>query len=127
MTRKEALAELIAKVEAGTIPASDFDAFVPVFNVTTTGNDAHMAYRGSLDAALALHQAVLPGWALERLTMWPSFNGECGASLWGTHEEKDGGRWHSFVDGRTEAKADNPARAWLLAILKALHEMETEQ
>ena len=77
---------------------------------------ANKAYRGSLDAAKALHEALLPEWSLERLTMWPG--SKCHACLWGTHEE-GGERWHSFEDGRVDAEAVTPARAWLLAILRA--------
>lgn len=57
------------------------------------------AYRGSLDAAKALHEAVLPGWG------WAAT--QVGAN----------------VEGPTEFYSDDattPARAWLIAILKAL-------
>ena len=125
MTRKEALAELIAKVEAGEASGKfgpimrghmDFDKIL----------EASRAYNGSLDAAKALHEAVLPGWAVERITMWPGPNNGCAAYLWGTHEKR-GERWHHPEDGRSDATAETPARAWLLAILRALHSMEGEQ
>ena len=58
MTRTEALIELRDKVQAGSIPVSDLDAFIPVFGITTPSNDAHMAYRGSLDAAKALRVSL---------------------------------------------------------------------
>jgi hypothetical protein len=114
MTRKEALAELIAKVEAGEIAASDFDAFVPVFNVTTTGNDAHMAYRGSLDAAKALHEAVLHERVFVEIEWSKRYNDEARVTI-------------SLGENGWYAGSGTPARAWLLAILKALHGMETEQ
>ena len=106
MTRRDALIELRDKVKAGTIPASDLDAFVPVFGLTTQGNDAHMAYRGSLDAAKALHEAVLPGW------------------VWGKNQH---GIWVSKSINQVGyyGSSDNPARAWLLAILGALIAKET--
>ena len=77
---------------------------------------AKVYHDGSLDAAKALHEALLPEWSLERLTMWPG--SKCHACLWGTHQE-GGERWHSFKDGRVDAEAVTPARAWLLAILRA--------
>jgi hypothetical protein len=61
MTKLEALTELAAKVEAGewssrrqlaTDAGFDLEAII----------DAVRAYHGSLDAANALHEAVLPGW-----------------------------------------------------------------
>ena len=99
MDRKEALAELIAMVEAGSDDVPDFAAFVsrPLMQCK-----AGEAYRGSLDAAKALHDAVLPGWG------------------WAL---TDIGEAHILsADGPIAAgESDNPARAWLLAILKSLH------
>lgn len=112
------LAKLIAAVEAVTIERHDLDSFVPVFGLSTEANLALDAYRGSMDAALALFNAMLPGWAIERITSWPG--GSCTATLWGTHEGKDGERWHHQSDGRFDANALTPARALLLATLRAL-------
>ena len=114
MTRKEALAELIAMVEAGEIARSDLDEFIPVFGLTTDGNNALDAYRGSLDAAKLLHEAVLPGY---------------GYGIFGTLSD-------GYCSACVVPKIDNPpvyhgrsddlARAWLLAILRALHSMEPD-
>ena len=64
------------------------------------------AYHGSLDAAKALHEAVLPGW-------WKT--------IWGGPDEM--GVEVTKVDSRSRkkhfAKGPCPARAWLLAIIKA--------
>lgn len=72
------------------------------------------AYKGSLDAAKALHEAVLVGW--------------CTTHAWGS-----GKSWHwnltKTVDGKNIyscAKSSNPARAWLIALLKALIAQEGE-
>lgn len=73
---------------------------------------AKVIERGSLDAARALHDAVLPGF------LWHAATGTV-ASTW-------------FVVGNTDTTiasgtADNPARAWLLAILEALIAQETPE
>ena len=106
------LDKLIEAVEAGTAdkPTSKgchglwlfFHAFPP-----NEGKNHALtldAYRGSLDAAKALHDALLPG--------WPSTI-ETEGTAW--TDEKHGLRrlgHKAIFDG-------NPARAWLLAILKA--------
>ena len=63
--------------------------------------DAFNAYNGSLDAALRLHEALLPGW---RWNAWAVG----GATV-----------WNDIANVHT-AENSNPARAWLLAILRAL-------
>jgi hypothetical protein len=69
------------------------------------------AYHGSLDAAKALHDAVLPGW---------HFNVATEANRQGFYATVIPKQWgKSFV-----ACSENPARAWLLAILNALIEQE---
>lgn len=64
------------------------------------------SYHGSLDAAKALHEALLPGW-------FP-----------GMSQNVHSGQWFAWVQDKFtyHFKAnhqDNPARAWLLAILRA--------
>ena len=102
-TRKDALQELLAKVEGDGLLASDL---IRVFKMHPT--DAASLKHGSLDAALALHNAVLTGWSWVKpdgpemgtiRIFWPD-NGDCYPSAVG--------------------KASDPARAWLCAILKAL-------
>lgn len=111
MTR-EALTELLAKVEAGR----NIEDMSEVPSALGTWGQSGMfigAYRGSLDAAKALHEAVLPGWdygissgirigepripvvvlAPRRLTM---------------------------TDESITVEEEPAARAWLIAILKAL-------
>lgn len=86
--RKQAMTDLLVKVEAGEyapqamrVRAGLKDSSVAAFT---------LAFDGSLDAAQALHEAVLPG------VEWPEI---------------------TDVDQRPSG---NPARAWLIAILKAL-------
>lgn len=116
MTDKAAIRELREKVEAGGdagfVSGLSDDVF-PEHLRQAVAN----AYAGSLDAALALYEAVLPGWAIERMHQWPGK--QAFVSLWGTHEH-NGGRWHHPEDGRVEAEAETLARALLIAILKAM-------
>lgn len=119
MTRTEALRTLAAKVEAGEKYATmghtslcskafpkpdDFDGSREAF----AKSDAQMAIlawrNGSLDAAKALHDAVLPGW-----DVW--YETSLGVSM----KPKDNRIWQNPIKF-----TDNPARAWLLAIIKAL-------
>lgn len=71
------------------------------------GVNAHRAYDGSLDAAMALHNAVLPGW-----------------EFFISKEGKENEFFASVLNPRWtlghSAHSSNPARAWLLAILRAM-------
>lgn len=74
-------------------------------------NLAFLAYNGSLDAALRLHEALLPGWD------WLLNKRSNYAHVW---ERQDVG------DADADAfSVDTPARAWLLAILRALKAKES--
>jgi hypothetical protein len=110
MTRRDDLVRLRDAVEAWAIPASDLDAFVPCFGLSTTGNDAHMAYRGSLDAAKALHDATIPGafWHIGHLDE-PSL-GYVATVAHGHYADSPSWRGFNMC----------PARAWLIAILETL-------
>ena len=111
MNKLEALKELAEKVEAGTL---DWH-YCGVQHVHGIGMNKVMweAYNGSLDAAKALHESVLTGcsqYSIETdptclrviVSWWPEW-------LSGNREIQ-GVAWHE----------DNPARAWLLAIIRAL-------
>ena len=99
-----ALQELLAKVEAGaTVTSRDASRIWP-----TGYAHAINAGHGSLDAAKALHDAVLPGWH------W-----SCGSKT--VYVCKDG--FNSFGFGpilHDELLTTPPARAWLIAIIKAM-------
>tara|TARA_R110000823_G_C15774169_1_gene484392 strand:- start:85 stop:411 length:327 start_codon:yes stop_codon:yes gene_type:complete len=99
-----ALQELLAKVKAGECDHGSFLAL----DKPVDGIRAHHAYNGSLDAAKALHDAVLPccSWSVAK------------------HDR-------AYVSCMTDpddiltwieesAQSANPARAWLIAIIKAL-------
>jgi len=96
--RKDALMALRDKVKAGKGP--------PIYGRSDPCGLArgrmHLgsAFNGSLDAAKALHDAVLPGVS------------------WGVGDARAG---VYVAGGYLSVEADdNPARAWLLAILEAL-------
>ena len=112
MSRKQALAELIAKVEAGDFPTkwgdlNAADVAHMSYGLPMKGS-AWGAFHGSLDAAKALHEAVLPGWIYN---LAPGF-----AHVLPPHDNGD----QEALTGLS----DYPARAWLLAILRALHAQE---
>jgi len=117
MTRHEALNALLAKVEAGEW---DFRADAPARQVfpyqssitDDLGLTARAAFEGSLDAAKALHEAVLPGWG------WNA--GVYGARVWPYPDEM--ARKPGVI--QVEDREISPARAWLLAILSALIALE---
>ena len=116
MTKLEALTALRDKVKAGgrTNDGSMFRVF--------GDNWTHCfdAFDGSLDAARALHDAVLPEWTVNSLHQVRQRDNGMPAT----------GKWSCLLFcyapkiRHLEVEADNPARAWLLAILEALIEQE---
>jgi len=100
--RKQALQDLLAKVEAG-----DYVSTFEYKDALGSWKEAHNANHGSLDAAKKLHEAFLPGWHFDIAT-----------------EANENGFYANFSspdwDSAFTSWADNPARAWLIAILKAL-------
>lgn len=126
--RKTALQNLLAVVEAGqkyetmghTIlcqrafpKPEDFDGSREAYS-KSAAQQAILAWRnGSLDAVMALHEAVLPdeGWEVYRTAKYPGMiPGSCPSPY------KALVGWGTTVSGH----ADTPARAWLIAILKTL-------
>jgi hypothetical protein len=105
---REALKDLLEKVEAGeTVTPHDFiRTGIPLLRKHAT--DAWLAQANSLDAAMALHKAVLPGW---RWSAVPN-NGGVRVGVWNTQA---GSSYRQATHTH-----DIPARAWLIAILKAL-------
>lgn len=101
------LDKLIEAVEGGSIAKSDLDAFIPSLGLNSDCNNALDAYRGSLDAAKALHEALLPGFRFRI----DDFRAEI---------------WYGPAGPFIGESQVNPARAWLLAILKAYRE-ETQK
>jgi hypothetical protein len=105
MTKADALRALLEKVEAGNW---DHEA-AATWLWREPGEKygwAQGAFNGSLDAAKALHEAVLPRWSWRR----------CDDGEFMLHDEESN-EWAC-------ADHDNPARAWLIAVLRALIEEE---
>lgn len=95
------LGRLIEAVEAGAEPVDLWLALGSQWNIDT----AQRAYRGSLDAALRLHEALLPGWTWELAR-----HAACVRPLISEAEN----------NGRIFGAGSNPARALLIAILRAV-------
>lgn len=93
------IAALIDAVEAGT------DQLVLELSYQFGGNYVHVidAFRGSLDAAKALHEALLPGWD------WDVASSNAAAVF----------KCHVITGPAELAASATTARAWLLAILRA--------
>lgn len=90
---------LIEAVERGEYSDSMFCA---MFHSQGLCTECEGAFSGSLDAAKRLHDALLPGWwAMLRHSTRPSVT-------------------IGYVEAVQEAQDDNLARAWLLAVLRAL-------
>lgn len=117
------LRKLIEAVETSRATMHDFASVFPsesAYGKTTWGT-AHNAFSGSVDAAIALCEALLPGWKVA-----------------GLHQEDRGLWWAELRQGHITSysrvivaphsfDAPNPARALLLAVLRAkLMEMENE-
>lgn len=105
MTRLEALIELRDKVKAGEGNRNDGTLY------RLFGDDWVHAWdvldRGSLNAAKALHEAVLHESTWVNISYSKRYAEESRAEV--TH-----------ATGTWQAATDNPARAWLIAILEAL-------
>lgn len=111
---KTQIRALFEAVEAGG--ADDFALFYclghdgvmkPLMLYTTRASAAWQAYRGSLDAALALHEALFPWWGLVV---------NCGKNYASVRADKD---MHLSDESFFHAESISPSRAALLAILKA--------
>lgn len=99
----EALDRLIEAVEVGNFPTTWEALSAAGVAHYSYGLPMHVhaweAFHGSLDAAKALHEALLPG------------------CEWGMYS--DGTCWVKNKFGVFPSKSSSPARAWLLAILHA--------
>jgi hypothetical protein len=109
------LEKLIEAVEAGEFADNPFTSVVRFLQLCegvipddqrALGVAAFDAYGGDLNEARRLHEAMLPGWA------------------WDVGRNMPPNGWHiagvGSFDARLTARSDIPARAWLLAILRAL-------
>lgn len=135
----KALSELLAQVEAGEW---DFRADAPARQVfpyqSASAHDlgltARAAFEGSLDAAKALHEALLTGWRVACIREGDKedmAHHDCEEGDWFVNlfsEDYDAVSWTAGEQTKTDVlsgqQADawsaTPARAWLCAILSAL-------
>lgn len=124
--RKQTLTELREKVAAGDDSGfrmanrAVFSTPCQDMNLQLREENCRHAYKGSLDAALALHNAVLPGWTLDQMNEWHAHGKSAG--------------WYVCLIRHSDPKIRSrggdfdipPARAWLLAILSALIAQEED-
>ena len=114
MTAKlAALQRLHDAVVEGTAKRQTFAEAFTERGIASPYWNASSAYDGSLDAAKALHEALLPGWEWRVV--------ERRAWVWSYPSTLQGGDEIEDDDG-----AGLPARAWLLAVIKALMAQEGE-
>ena len=101
------LDKLIEAVEAGV---DDVNWFPISGHSAAKWGYCQRAYEGSLDAALALHEALLPGcgWKTQKLLC----NDYYTADVWG-----------EYAYSEANGTAPTTARAWLIAVLKAYREI----
>jgi hypothetical protein len=120
MNRLQALIELRDKVQAGDQDADIWRDIWRHYGVWDwkVAASARNAFKGSLDAAKALHEAVLPGWWWTVGTCRVSDDAR--VSPEGAESVAPGGREWSEITDIDQRPPGNPARAWLLAILNAL-------
>jgi hypothetical protein len=101
---KDALTELLAEIDAGRDVKYRYhkSVFAPHAHIS------HAACNGSLDAAKALHEMVLPdfSWSVSKYDR---------AYISKHTDPNDITTWIEV-----SARSENPARAWLIAILEAL-------
>lgn len=125
MSSREALETLLAKVEAGDgLFPNDFPSgFKKIPR-------ALGAYEGSLDAAKALHDAVFPGRTVNITDLSPD---HCGGHGWNASINWQHTEWlPTYTAYGADAYSHSaynpsPARAWLIAILKALIAQQEDQ
>ena len=104
-----ALTRLLAKVEAGRVEGPNFMDVCVALGFKQEFVYTWKAAQESLDAAKALHEAVLPEWD----------HGHDGSIAWVKQKDKRTSYRHDAQNGFT-------ARAWLIAIIKALIAEETQ-
>lgn len=136
MTRLEALRALAEKVEAGD---GETDYWWEVFDSRLARVSSQGAFYGSFDAAKALHEAVLAGWRVACIRQGDEQDTEyqdCEAGDWFVNlfsADFEAVSWAAGdevgIDVLSGMKADawskDPARAWLLAIIRALIQEES--
>ena len=104
---------LIEAVERGEPPVT-WRAFNADERIAMLAGDA---FHGSLDAAKALHDALLPGWWWAVGTC--KVSDDARVSPDDARRAPDGGEWADYTD-IDQRPPGNPARAWLLSILIAV-------
>jgi hypothetical protein len=106
--------QFIDVVEAGAIRAAFPDSEMACEWVS-------LAVDGSTDAAFVLKAATVPHWAIDKMTVWPG--ADTSLDLIDTYED-NGEHWHDSKGKRVTARHKVTSVAMLIAILRALIEVE---
>ena len=118
MSELDKLIEAVEAGEPGEFRKANRAAFsTPCQDIALQLREEHCrhAFKGSLDAAKALHEALLPGWK-KNMAFTEFADGSGAVTMFGPMP-CDAGKW-DFAP-KFEARGDTQARAWLLAILRA--------
>jgi len=108
----DALRSLIEDIEAGNNGKVVFALAECCAFSWYVGALAKDAYNGSLDAAKTLHDALVPVWEYAIYSQNDSYQ-------WFAVQLETPAIRVSFFDEPISGISDNPARAWLIAILRA--------
>ena len=121
---------LIEAVEAGTLTAFECGKYGVAISPHCNGETITLltaldAFNGSLDAALALHEALLPGWTVRMISHGQEY---ADIGIWNVKVN-----WEHISYQPTftaagpfgyEGQSNTHARAWLLAILRAYKQVQ---
>lgn len=119
LLRGDAMDRLIYAVQEGTASTMRFEDTLGHISSALDGSAdqwAELAYHGSLDAALRLQSMLLPDWPMDARFL-PVFNGEMLCGITGPHTTPAS---DYLFTAKYEGRAKTSARAWLVAILRAV-------
>ena len=124
-----AIKQTLEYIEAGDFPAdiSARDLGLAEFAENTGLPIIKMMYEafsGSLDAAKALHEALLSGfgWCIPA-NDWTPNSVAVNSNKWRSADDEDDSGFPAYKG----ISSGNPARAWLIAILRALDDTEQHE
>lgn len=118
MTDRPTAAEVRLDKLIETVEANEWDVKNFPIDAIPQYTEASGAFHGSLDAAKALHDALLPGWSILL------HGGHHGAEDYGAQVERV---YKDNCRSRGNGRARTLSRAWLLATLRAYRAAQEQQ